>query len=216
MKKWLLIFAVSVFEFASKANSISYTNNIGETLTDWTNTVSLEQFNPAIGTLNSVQITVQSDLDTTLTVQNVSPTSSSGSAITQLKQYLQTGSFTFFTNALVLDYASPDFEYTLPSFQVLSSGDLLANYSVTSNPLTDNSTLTAFTGTSFVDFTTYTFARSFLANTGGNTGAGQTTQSDLHTIVIYGFTPYPTPEPSVLALCGFGLAAISFARRQRN
>jgi len=216
MRKCLFIFAAMGLGFVSQAGSVSYTNNIPETLTDWTNTVALTQFNPTLGVLASVQISVQSDLDTTLTVQNVSPSSSSGSAITQLKQYLQTGSFGFFANSPVLDYASPEFDYTLPSNGKLVSDNLQSSFVATSPALMDDSTLTAFTGTGLVDFTTYTSTRSFLSNSGGNTGAKQVTSSDLQAVVIYSFNPYPVPEPSVVALGGFGLAALAFVRRPRK
>ena len=214
MKKRLTIFAAAVVGLSSQGGLLSYTNSIGFTLTDWTNAVALARFNPALGTLNSLQITVKSDLSTVLSVQNASVSPSSGTAITQLKQYLLTGSYGLFTNSPVLYYAGPDFNYTLAGGDSVSSGQLTSSETLAGNLVTDPAVLGDFTGAGFVNFTAYTSTRTFLSNDGGNTGASQTTTSDFTAVITYDFTAAPVPEPSVMAFCGMGLAGLFGARRR--
>ena len=199
-----------------QAGSVSYTNSIAFTLTDWTNSVALAQFNPDLGYLVSIQVAVKSDLSTTLTVQNNSISPSSGTAITKLKQYLLTGSCALFGSSPVLDYAGPDFNYGLDGNGIITSGLLTASASATGNLVTDYATLAGFTGTGYVDLTAYTYTRTFISNAGGNTAATQSTMADFTAVVTYDYSATPVPEPSVVALCGLGMAGLMLRRRGRT
>jgi len=216
MKKWLMMLVAMVLGLSCQAGSVSYTNSIAFTLTDWTNSVALAQFNPDLGYLVSIQVAVKSDLSTTLTVQNNSISPSSGTAITQLKQYLLTGSSALFGSSPVLDYAGPDFNYGLDGNGIITSGLLTASASATGNLVTDYATLAGFTGTGYVDLTAYTYTRTFISNAGGNTAATQSTTADFTAVVTYDYSATPVPEPSVVALCGLGMAGLMLCRRGRT
>lgn len=196
--------------FSGNASTISYTNSIGLSLDDWTNTVPVIQFNPGYGTLQSIQFTVQSGFSTYLTIDNNSSTDSSGESFTQLNQYLLDGSYHLFNSSPVLSYISSDFSYSLSGNQSTNSGLLTASAQATGNLITDNQTLADFVGGGFVDLTSYTFTRTFLSNSGGNTAASQSTTSYFTTIVTYTYVP----EPSVMAMGGLGLLLLAFRFRR--
>ena len=215
MKKWLIMLLL-VSGLSCQAGTVSYTNSIASTLTDWTNSLPLAQFDPALGNLVSIQVSVTSDLATSLNVQNNSVSPSSGTAITQLKQYLSTGTYALFGGSPVLDYASPDFNYDIGGNDFIISGLLTSSASAAGNLVTDSATLADFTGTGYMNFTAYTFTRTFLSNLGGNTGASQTTTSDFTAVITYDFSAAPVPEPSILAFGGMGIAGLVMHRRFRK
>ena len=122
MKKVLFVAAIGVAAVAAKADSIvSYTNNLSSSLTDWAKTISLQEFNPALGSLQSVDIVLSSSLSTTLTVTNIGTGTTSGHASTELQIFIGANDFgalastgTNPTNdAAVLDfYSSPNFNFS--------------------------------------------------------------------------------------------------------
>ena len=102
-----------MFGLAAQADFISYTNIYSPAQTDWTNTVSLHRFSPVLGTLDSIQVTVESGMTTVLSVTNFGNSASDGTAITQLKVYLPSGTYNLFSGSPVLNYISQDFNYSL-------------------------------------------------------------------------------------------------------
>jgi hypothetical protein len=198
----------------SIASSLIYTTStpILSSLTDFSSSLAFTQFDPSLGTLQSVELDFSSALNTTLTIQNQSPTSSSfGSANTELLVTVQDAG-----NNLIapeLDLTSPGFTYTLGAGQSLTSG-LLSQSGSSSDLYTLPAVLSEFTGVGTFSLAGSTFTQTLLANSGGNTTASQTTYASLTGQVIYTYTA--VPEPSTFGLLALGLGALPFLRRHRQ
>ena len=185
---------------------------VPSTPTDWTSSLVLQQFNPSLGTLDSVTIELETTLNSTLTVANTAATSSSGKfsvdmSITPADPLLADS---------YLDVSSPSQSYTLGG----GDSETLPPVSVSGNSLytyTDNPTLSEFTGTGdyLLDISTYT--ETDLSYHGGNTDASQVTTASATAFVTYDYSTLAIPEPAAYASVA-GIAAVGFLglRIRRN
>ncbi|MGA2915752.1 MAG: choice-of-anchor E domain-containing protein [Sedimentisphaerales bacterium] len=180
-----------------------YTASISSALTDWTGTLSFQQFNPALGTLNSVEIELFGSMDTVLTVTNNSDEVSSGHANTHLKITVQDLGHNLI-DAPQIDMWSPDFDYVLAAYQSLTSG-LLTKNDTYSHLYTNSVILNEFTGIGNIVLDAGTFTETALFNTGGNTDTGQVTHALLNGTVTYNYT---VPEPATITLLCAGAFAL--------
>ncbi len=172
--------------------------------TDLSGTLVLPQFDPSLGILTAVQLDLSTTFITTLSVQNNSLSSSSGTAKTQVQFTVQDMGNHFTVPAM--DLLSPGFSYRLAPGQSVESGELTRNSSV-SQVLTLASVLAEFTGTGDIGLSASTATLAFRANTGGNTFSTQSTEASLTCDVIYTYTATVIPEPATLGLA-FGLPAL--------
>jgi hypothetical protein len=67
---------------AANAATVSYDASVSDAPTNWANVLSLPQFNPALGTLTKVTLTLFGRVDGTVQAENLSPTSSSTTTLT--------------------------------------------------------------------------------------------------------------------------------------
>jgi PEP-CTERM motif len=211
--------------------SISYTNHIAGGDTDWSQLIGLPQFNPALGTLESVEISLGSSMSTVLTINNTSAGQISGSANALVWISVDNSTFTNLfgqggTGNPVINLSIPKrgYNYSLAAGATVNSGTLYAQQTVDSGVLSDSAVLSGFTGTGTLDFNAATTTFAVNSYHGGNISVSQQTTADLTTTVTYDYSPASftpdsvssVPEPSSLALIGLGLAACGrFVRRKQ-
>lgn len=198
--------------------------------TDFTGAFLFAKFDPSLGTLNSIFLTLGTSLTTQLTVTNSSADPSSGNAKTELQAALYDPSATTSTTGNVLTVTGGSFKVADDVLTNAASYDLAGGGSTILNPptkitntgavnITSGGTITFFSGTGNASVNYKTFTTTVLSNTGGNTNAAQSTSDGLSATLVYNYTPSSpsTPEPGTWAMMAAGASTGLVAlRRRRN
>ena len=174
------------------------------------------QFNPTLGTLNSVSVSVLYDFSHSATVtfytpgmfttaatnNNLSVTLSNGQQIASATapDYSQNTTF----NAATMTLNNP---VNLPS--VTNSG------AVGPVSLTSAADLALFTGNGTVSIPVLASSVANFTTNNGNGAGLVTTQADAKVTVSYNYTPNAVPEPSSVVLLGLGGCGLLWYRRRR-
>lgn len=196
---------------AIQAATISHDSSYGPAQTDWdpAQTLSLEQFNPLMGTLNSVTFQFSGTIRSDFTTSNKA--SKAGTAQSNLDGILR---FVLPT----LDEA----QVTLSATQLTSlAGKATATYSLEDTDtvtLVLDSNLDPFKGTGMFDLGVFALATSAATGT-GNIKGFVLSYATASASVTYDYTSVPqpsspVPEPASMALVGLALAAAGLARRR--
>jgi hypothetical protein len=213
------------------AGSISYTGTFGPATTDFTNSVSLQDWNPALfpgQTLTGVVVTFKVTDD----ISNISLTNVSGTV--QNNFDVSSTSKTFFSGAPESGLWSPASPITLTLFDsgLISLGNSGGNCavatptitcsSVTYNPASVNGTssyngvnLALYQGTGTFSISGTTLAGTTFSGGGGNLQLNQTTVATFMGTVTYTYTASQAPEPATMSLFGGALLGIGFFARKR-
>jgi hypothetical protein len=194
------VFVLTAFTTAH-ADSIGYTTSapISSTLTDWSGTLSFQQFNPSFGTLTGVELILNSSLNTTLTVTN-SGLSTSNGKVTTTSIITVADSGALFSQYIVATWPlsnplvpTTGLVYTLSAGGSSTSGPF-STTGTSDSSYTLASLLAEFTGSSSISLAASTYTQTNLSNNGGNTTASQVTHAGLTGEVIYTYTAVPLPS----------------------
>ncbi len=201
---------------ATTVGPITTTTPVSSTLTDWSNNLSFAQFNPALGTLTSVELDLTSALTTSLTLTNTSGAlGASGKAFTEVQ--ISVGTALGLFDVPQIDQNSPKFTFNIAAGGNVSSGIITFSGQSTSDYNLSNvspSVMSAFTGTGNISLPATTFTQTWIQYSSGNVNQSQVTNASLTGDVIYTYTPAPVPLPSALFLLGPGLFGLLGLRRR--
>ncbi|XHR30042.1 MAG: choice-of-anchor E domain-containing protein [Chthoniobacteraceae bacterium] len=187
------------------------TGTYGETLTNYSGTITVDGFDTSLGTLESVTVSLQGNLSTVLTV------TAGASGATDVNSYT---SVTFTLSdaggyvSLGRDVSSD--HYTISSMtpnEVVTSGTLTGTDTRTTAALTSAGVLQEFTA-STVTFATTGTAATWNSYTGGNVTTAQVTYGDEVVTVTYNYTVVPEPATWAMLFGGFG--ALVLVQRMRR
>lgn len=210
----VVVWMLAAMATCAMAASISYTTStpVPYSTTDWTSNLLFQKFNPSIGALYQVDITINAAIKTTLTITNDAASSSTGYAKTEM---VVTVTDPLALVSIAPDLLSPAFNYNLAPGQQVVSG-LLTKSGSDMGSWTDAAVLAEFTGAGDISMLAGTYTQTLLANTGGNTAASQVTQAMATGTVTYYYNEI-VPEPTSLSILGSALlGTLAFARRRRS
>ncbi len=200
-KRFLIFFAAALFVMAGLASAtilgpITTSTPIPLTLTNWSNTLAFQKFNPSLGTLNSVKLDLSGSLSTVITV--TSSTYATGWAKTSVDVNVQDVGHNL--NSPPISLMSPAFTFTNLSGTVVSG--TLTKSGVSSDTYTAAAVLSEFTGTGDFLLPADTFTETLVSFTSGNADVSQVTSASLTGTVTYDYT---VPEPATITLLCTGL-----------
>lgn len=213
MRVFAVLCAVLGFGVAASAATLSYTYNKPLSSANWTQTFAVTQFDPALGTLNSVSITVDADLSQTLMFENFngpgSITFSAGASTTGCAYVVKYTAGATLVSADIVNtptYAFSAYDGVMDFGGTSGHTDVVVLSGVNSAMYVDGATLAAFSGLGTVSIDATATGRSAYSFTGGNGAVGVMTSAGADVTVVYDYEPIP--EPATMALLVGGLALL--------
>jgi hypothetical protein len=207
------------------ADTLTYSSAVlPSTEADWSSFADLQQFNPTLGTLQQVTLTIQGDLSGMAAAESRNNKAAVLTLTLQAELSLarpdNTSVVLVSTTPLVSQLFSASIRDGVTDFAG-TSGITLTNLSATSSnsaSFTDASTLSLFTGTGTLQMPFGAAAQSGVSGA-GNLAYDFSTYAGGRASVTYQFAPVelpPVPEPGTWALLLVGLAAIGWKSARRS
>ncbi len=221
MKKLLtLLVAGSAMASAQAAvQTLTVNSNVLSNVKASSGVLDFSQFNSSLGTLLSVEVILNSDLNATYKMENKSRSSGSDVTIKSLNS-VSLSSAPFSLPVLSNNYVNTVHEavfdnvdnYAGASGQIIT---LTGQHATESHTFIDAPTLAAFTGNGQVHATASGLGVTTFTSTAGNLHSASTSTFSAYGTVVYTYAlPVPEPETYAMMLAGLGLMGAVLRKRK--
>jgi hypothetical protein len=210
-RKLLLVCAALLIAVAPAFCATTGPQNItiGSSLTNWSNTWLVNQFDTSLGTLTGITLDVSGDVSAILRLTNASSKNpSSGTANGGVTISVTGGGLT-----QTLDIATSSFNYSLAKSGTGSSSTL-TGINTANGVWTASAILDAFKGTGTTTLNLSAVNFSDLHNVGGATYISDDSEINAGTTLSLVYTYTAVPEPTTIAILGIG--ALSIFRKKNK
>ena len=203
------------------AATISYSSSYGVPVgvqPDWTTTLYLPKFNPGLGTLTGVTVSLTGDIIGSIGVENKQKTSSKtiNAALAASMTVTLPGAATLTSNP------TSNHSWLLPKFDLIDDKAGTSGITISGVTATDQvyyyvlpADLALFAGFGTQSYYVAATDVSY-ATGGGNTSSSFSNVAGALLQVKYDYTPPPVPEPATMLLFGGGAGALALMRRRKK
>jgi hypothetical protein len=206
MKKFVILL-VCILGVTANATLLTYTYSKPISATNWTEALNVQQFDPSLGTLNSVTLTVEGGISQTFMFENTGASAgtiqfSNGKTTGCLYEIKYAGS-----DLVTLDILNtPSYSFTAFDGNFDFGGtsgktDIIGQSGANAAIFADGPTLGIFTGLGTVAIDAKATGRSYWQSDSGNISVGVSTRAGADIAVTYDYT---VPEPATMVLLGLG------------
>jgi len=224
MTRATMVAAAAALAIASsdvQAGTITVSDSVAATATNWTQTLTVDQFDDQGGALllESVAIQIVGSVEASASAENRSISQASPRLVLDASLTVTKGGMTLFSMSpsidMTADLAAFDgsIDFDGPSGDSFGLTDSVSESIVWSIPADD---LSAFIGTGLLSFDATALATSFAETSGAAIAMFRTTMG-VTLSVTYDFRGEPAiaPLPTPAGLAGLGLAGLAFRRQRR-
>ncbi|MBU2925697.1 PEP-CTERM sorting domain-containing protein [Colwellia sp. 1_MG-2023] len=221
-KKLLAAVTVMALSPLAQAGVISFSDNHAASTTEWSDVLTVSQFDASLGNLDTINISFSASMLSDITLNNndnLAQTTRGSVGIETIGTFLGLGSLTINLSADT-GFVALGADGALDGSDIFTAFGLTGTDTINATIDSSNTDFLSFIGTGNVSTSGLTAFGNFGGTGGSNTVISVDTVAGASLNVTYNYTettnPTPVSEPTSLAILGLGLAGIALRRKKKS